>query len=130
MYVLDTNTLIYFFKGMGRVGERLLSTPPSQIAIPSVVVYEIEVGLAKSLSPEKRREQFDRLLDLVSVLPFDSNAARGAAHVRVSLEAAGTPIGPCDLLIAGTALANDGILVTHNVSEFERINTLRIEDWF
>jgi tRNA(fMet)-specific endonuclease VapC len=39
----DTNTLIYFFKGVGRVGDRILSTPPSDIAIPAVVFYELEV---------------------------------------------------------------------------------------
>jgi len=28
-YVLDTNTLIYFFKGEGRVAQHLLAIPPS-----------------------------------------------------------------------------------------------------
>jgi tRNA(fMet)-specific endonuclease VapC len=28
MFLLDTNTLIYFFKGQGKVPERLLATPP------------------------------------------------------------------------------------------------------
>jgi len=56
MYVLDTNTLIYYFKGMGRVAEQLLQQPPRDIAIPSVVLYELETGLAKSIAPEKRRK--------------------------------------------------------------------------
>ncbi len=37
MFALDTNTVIYFFKGLGRVGDRLLFTRPSEIAIPAVV---------------------------------------------------------------------------------------------
>ena len=41
---LDTNTLIYFFKGMGRVAESMLDQPPSEVAIPSVVLYELEFG--------------------------------------------------------------------------------------
>ena len=130
MFILDTNTLIYFFKGMGSVGPRLLSIPPSEIAVPSIVVYELEVGLAKSNAPAKRREQLDRLLNLVQVLPFDSHAAKKTAEVRVTLETAGTPIGPHDVQIAGIALVNDGILVTHNLSEFSRVSGLRLEDWF
>ncbi len=31
MFLLDTNTLIYFFKGQGRVAERLLATSPQQL---------------------------------------------------------------------------------------------------
>jgi len=33
MFLLETNTLIYFFKGLGRVAERLLATPPSETAV-------------------------------------------------------------------------------------------------
>ena len=29
-YVLDTNTLIYFFKGEGRVAQHLLAIPPKE----------------------------------------------------------------------------------------------------
>ena len=31
MYVLDTNTLIYFFKGIGNVAENILRAPPAEI---------------------------------------------------------------------------------------------------
>lgn len=130
MHALDTNTLIYFFKGLGRVGERLLSTPPSEIAIPSVVLYELEYGLARSNAPAKRREQLERLLSVVRILPFDAEAARFSGAVRASLERAGTPIGPHDTLIAGTALAFDAVLVTRNTAEFGRVERLRVVDWY
>ncbi|ALO45533.1 hypothetical protein PS2015_861 [Pseudohongiella spirulinae] len=38
MFILDTNTLIYFFKGMGNVAERLLKVSPKDISIPAIVV--------------------------------------------------------------------------------------------
>lgn len=44
MYVLDTNTLVYFFKGMGGVSTRLLATPPGEIGIPAIVLFELEVA--------------------------------------------------------------------------------------
>ena len=130
MYALDTNTVIYFFKNKGNVARHLFSLPPYEIALPSVVLYELEVGIAKSASPEKRRIQLNDLLTVVRVLPFTENEAAITAKVRAILEQAGTPIGPLDVLIAGTALANQATLVTHNTKEFSRIDSLRLEDWF
>jgi tRNA(fMet)-specific endonuclease VapC len=47
MYVLDTNSVVFFFKGEGRVGERLLARKPAEIAIPAIVLYELEVGVLR-----------------------------------------------------------------------------------
>ncbi len=129
-FALDTNTLIYFFKGLGNVADRMLATPPTDIRIPAIVVYELEAGIAKSSAPAKRRQQLDELLNTVELLPFDRSAARHAAEIRVWLERRGTPIGPMDTLIAATALANQATLVTHNTREFERVPALQVIDWF
>jgi tRNA(fMet)-specific endonuclease VapC len=130
MYVLDTNSVIYFFKGMGRICERLLSTPRQEVAIPVIALYELEVGIAKSSSPKKRRQQLGELLRWVAVLPFDRHEARVAAGVRARLERKGTPIGPLDTLIGGTALAHGATLVTRNRVEFGRIENLKTENWY
>ncbi len=130
IYVLDTNTLVYFFKGQGSVAATLLDTPPVQVAVPSVVVYELETGIRKSTQPEKRTRQLGALLDAARVLSFDRSCASEGARIRVELEQKGTPIGSIDVLIAGTVLAHDGVLVTHNVTEFSRISGLRIVDWY
>ena len=130
MFAMDTNTLIYFFKGMGRVAERMLEVSPRRIGIPMIVVYEIESGIRKSEAPARRQRQFEELLETVSILPFDLEAARSAAELRASLEARGTPIGPLDTLIAGTALANNATLVTHNTREFSRVPDLVLDDWY
>jgi len=130
MYVLDTNTLIYFFKGLGNVAEKLLAVAPKDIGLPSIVVFELEVGIGKSTSPEKRVKQLNHLLDVVTVLPFGRYEAGHAAEIRTKLETVGKPIGPYDILIAATALSSGGILVTHNTKEFKRIDGLRIEDWY
>lgn len=130
MYALDTNTVIYFFKGMGHVASHLFSVPPHEIALPSVVLYELQVGIAKSNFPEKRSSQLNELLTVVRVLPFTVHETAITAQLRASLEKAGTPIGPLDMMIAGIALANQATLVTHNTKEFSRIDGLRLEDWF
>lgn len=129
-YVLDTNTLIYFFKGLGDVSKHMLAQSPSELAIPAVVLFELEVGIAKSTSPNKRKSQLQEITALVNILPFGIAESRSAAQIRVELEKQGLPIGPYDVLIAATALANNTILITHNQKEFGRIEGLKIEDWF
>jgi tRNA(fMet)-specific endonuclease VapC len=130
MFLLDTNTLIYFFKGQGKVAEHLFDVAPGELAISSVSLYEIEVGIAKSAEPTKRRRQFDTFLATVSVFPFDRAAARAAAMLRVDLGRRGLPIGPLDTLIAGVALANRATLVTRNTREFSRLPGLALMDWY
>jgi tRNA(fMet)-specific endonuclease VapC len=130
MYVLDTNTVIYFFKGMGGVSRQLLARPPKEIGIPTIVIYELDVGIAKSRHSRKRREQLGEFLSAVSVLPFGYEEARCAADIRVELEKKGIPIGPYDVLIAAVALSHNATLVTHNAKEFARIKGLRVEDWY
>ena len=129
-YLLDTNTIIYFFKGTGQVADNLLQIPPMDIGIPAIVLYELEVGLGKSKTPAKRRKQLQTLVNLVTVIPFGEEEAECAAKVRTLLEKAGTPIGPIDNLIAGTALACKATLVTHNTAEFKRIKGLKLLDWY
>jgi tRNA(fMet)-specific endonuclease VapC len=127
---LDTNTVIYFFKGMGRVAEHLGKEAPRDIAIPAVALYELEAGIARSSRPRQRREPLDALLALVHILPFDERAAKASAELRAQLEKAGSGIGPIDTLIAGTALAHAATLVTHNTKEFSRVRGLRLLDWY
>jgi len=128
--VLDTNTLIYFFKGKGRVAGELLARAPRDIGIPSVVLYELQVGIAKSSAPDKRTRQLAELISVVQVLPFHEREAQAAAELRATLERDGRPIGPYDTLIAGTALAHGAVLVSRNTREFDRVEALRVEDWY
>lgn len=130
MYLLDTNTLIYFFKGAGNIAENLFSHSPKDIAVPSIVVYELYVGIAKSNAPEKRSRQLDELLQQITIVDFGEKEAKASANIRAILEKRGTPIGPLDTLIAGTALANHLMLITHNTKEFSRVDRLDVEDWF
>lgn len=51
-----------------------------------------------------------------------------AWHVT-RLKAAGTPIGLNDLWVACHALAQDCVLVSNNLREFERIEGLALENW-
>ena len=60
---------------------------------------------------------------------FDKEDARQAGEVRALLVAAGSPIGPYDMLIAGQAISRNRVVVTRNTREFARVPGLRIENW-
>ncbi len=130
MFVLDTNTLIYFFKGKGRIAERMFLENPGNIGVPAIVLYELETGIAKSISPLKRTRQLNSVMEATTILPFNEKEAKASAVIRAGLEKKGLSIGPVDILIAGTAVANQGTLVTHNLTEFSRVDGLHMMDWF
>ena len=130
MYVLDTNTVIHYFKGMGMVAENLFAKAPADIALPSIVLYELEVGLLKSDQAQKRRGQLDSFVSFLKVLPYGEIEAKASAEIRIMLEAQGLGIGPLDTLIAGTVLSHGGVLVTRNTREFDRVAGLQVENWF
>jgi tRNA(fMet)-specific endonuclease VapC len=132
-YLLDTNAVIAVLKNQpASVRHRLrrARSEGASIAVSALVVYELWYGVARS---ERRRENAERVRVFlsadISVLPFDEQDARAAGDLRASLESAGTPIGPYDLLIATQALRTGATMVTANVSEFGRVAGLPWQDW-
>lgn len=130
MYALDTNAVIHALKEHGRVRQRLAAKRPSDLCVRAVTLYELRFGTLKAKRSPQRQSDLDLLLSLLTVLPFDSNAADRAARIRPDLEEKGSGIGPRDTLIAGSVLAHGAILFTHNVDEFSTVPGLEIEDWF
>lgn len=128
-YLLDTNILIAMSKERPGLSERLAHHAAHSILLSSVVVAEIEYGIAKSSRQEHNRRVFDVLLGGFSVAPFDAVSARWYGPIRAQLERRGQPIGPYDLMIAAHALALDAVLVTDNWGEFSRVEGLVLENW-
>ena len=64
----------------------------------------------------------------VTILPWDSDAARHYGQLRATLEREGKPIGNLDMMIGAHALALGLVLVTHD-REFTRIKKLKVQDW-
>ena len=131
MLALDANTISYFFRGDPQVVDRMLATAPAQLAVPSVVVYELRYGLLRlpATAVGSRLEALGKFLQPLRVLDFDDAGAQAAAGLRARLESQGTPIGPHDLLIAAIALRHGASLVTRNVREFSRVPGLQVVNW-
>ena len=91
------------------------------LSVSSITVTEVERGMGDS-----RRERFDGLLRDVDVVPYDLTTSRRGADLLRSLNDRGEPIGTLDAMVAATALERDGAVVTRNVSEFRRIDGVRV----
>jgi tRNA(fMet)-specific endonuclease VapC len=129
-YLLDTNVCIRYLNGQSVAIERMLAgSSPGQVALCSIVRAELLYGALKSAQPQRNTERLAYFFRGFPCLSFEDRASEVYAEIRRQLEKAGKPVGPNDLLIAATAVANRLILVTHNTQEFGRIEGLLVEDW-
>ena len=129
MILLDTNVVVHYLKGDPAIVARIHKASRGELAIPAIVVYELEYGTLRSKLPARRRRELEQGLEHIRHVPFDSAAAMAAAAIRVALEKQGSTIGPLDMLIAGTAVSRGAALVTNNAAEFSRVPGLRVLDW-
>ena len=74
-------------------------------------------------------EVIDNFCSRLEVLPYGEKAAQHYGAIRAGLEKLGQPIGVNDIHIAGHARSEGLALVTNNVSEFERVPGLELENW-
>lgn len=129
-FLLDTNAWIKLLNPHpSPVKQRIAASNPSEIMMCSVVKAELYFGAYKSTQQTTNLKLLAKLFAEFKSLSFTDEAAEVCGKIRAQLTKMGTPIGPYDLQIAGIALINNLVLVTHNLKEFSRIADLRIEDW-
>jgi len=127
---LDTNICIYALKGQfPGIRRQMQSLTPDLIRIPSMVKAELLLGARKSSNPQRVLPLVEKFLSPYEVVPFCERSAVVFSVLRSELEKKGETIGPYDLIIASTVLANNGVLVTRNTREFSRIPALDVVDW-
>ena len=68
-------------------------------------------------------------LSSFEVLNFTEKDAIICGQIRANLVTRGTPIGAYDIMIAAQSISGNLTVVTHNVSEFERIPGIVLADW-
>ena len=83
---------------------------------------------APAIQSGGRQNRVEHVVATVLVLPFDLGEARCHAKIWAELEANGLMIGPHDLQIAATGLAQDHAVATLNAREFQRVPGLRVLD--
>ncbi len=126
-HMLDTNICIYAIMGGNEhLDGHLDACDTGDLVMSTVTLGELEVGFAKSGSPELARREAATLLSAVDVQPFDEAAAREFGRVQA---AAPTRRGAYDRQIAAHAIALGVSLVTNNEKDFQGIPGLMVENW-
>lgn len=129
-FFLDTNICVYFLKGVyPRILREIRNLDPAAIKIPSIVKAELLFGAEKSKNRMDNIKSVHQFMAPFEIVGFDDDAAQRYAMIRSSLEQKGRSIGPNDLIIASTVLANNGILVTSNEKEFRNVKNLKTVNW-
>lgn len=128
--LVDTDILSMFFKNntavVARFGEYLKNYEAMNLSI--ITYYEILSGLKH----KDASKQLDCFLDFTrhnTVLPLTERSVTISAEIYAGLRKTGKPIDDVDILIAGVALADNLVLVTHNAEHFTRIHGLNVVDW-
>ena len=130
-YLLDTNIVSYAIKSQYlalrlRYKEELRK---DTVCISAVTRAELRSGQARMQSDDRRVKAIDDILIDTPTFEWTTRAADVYGKIDSDLIKIGRQIGIADTMIAAHAIAENLILVTHNVRHFERIEGLKIEDW-
>jgi tRNA(fMet)-specific endonuclease VapC len=134
-WILDTDHYSLIQRGNREVIARFQDIDPSEIYLTIITVQEQIKGRFKNIDEAKNSPKlvasygwllatindFSRL----SILPFDEKAY----HHYDLFRSQQLRVGAQDLRIAAIVMANDGILVTRNRRDFDKVPNLQIADW-
>lgn len=126
MYLLDTNVCIDFLAGRSQALARRMEENFGKLAISSITLAELIVGVRTSTDPERDAQRIDRFATLTAVIDFNEACARRYGAV---VGAIGVRRKSFDRLIGVQALEHGLTLVTRNGRDFADVPGLMIEDW-
>lgn len=127
-FLLDTNICIHFLRGRFNLSEKFISEGIEQFAISEITLAELVFGAENSSNPSVNLQIVEDFSSQLTILPiFDAIHLYGKEKARV--RKSGEMISDFDLLIGCSAIENELILVTENISEFKRIQGIELESW-
>lgn len=127
-YILDTDIPSYLIREDHETVTKKFSELYDSCAISSITAAELQYG-ARKRNNKQLTQKVKAFCNLVEIIPWDEDAAKAYAKLRVELETSGTPIGNIDMLIAASALARKAVLVTNNTEHFSRVKDLKLGNW-
>ncbi|MBX2898564.1 MAG: type II toxin-antitoxin system VapC family toxin [Cyclobacteriaceae bacterium] len=127
-FLLDTNICIYFLKGQHNLDKKIEAVAVENCFISEITLAELKFGAENSEHKEKNRSIVNEFVNRFTIIPI-FNSIDVYAREKARLRREGTPLDDFDLLIGATAISNNLILVTRNVSDFERLGEIQIENW-
>jgi tRNA(fMet)-specific endonuclease VapC len=127
-YLLDTNICAYFFNGQFSLLEKIREIGFENCVVSEITIAELKYGIAKSTKKEMNQHVLDTFQSKIDVLPIFP-ALDIYAIEKARLKTKGKMLDDFDLLIGSTAIFNNLTLVTKNISDFNRLDGIVIEDW-
>ena len=127
-YLLDTNICIYFLKGLFNLDKEIEKAGLSNCYVSEITIAELKFGAENSEHQEKNRKTVDLFLSKFTIIPI-FNSLDVYAKEKTRLRKKGLPLDDFDLLIGATAISNNLTLVTRNLSDFERLKGIDLENW-
>jgi tRNA(fMet)-specific endonuclease VapC len=135
IYALDTNTISFLLRPsqnpqVVRQFEKIIEQGDDYV-IPPLSHYEINWYLIQKNATAQMRVFNELYENSFAKLNMGEVEFLKAAEIRADLEIRGLPIGnkDADIFIAAHCIVNDYTLVTDNISDFERIDGLKIVNW-
>jgi tRNA(fMet)-specific endonuclease VapC len=126
-YLLDTNICIHFLGHEYNIKEKIQKAGLENL-VSEITIAELKFGAENSQNKEKNNKTIDVFIKKFSIIPI-YNSLDIYATEKARLRKKGQPLDDFDLLIGATAISNDFILVTRNVSDFDRMDGIEIENW-
>ena len=113
-YMLDTNTVSYLVQKQPDVLREILRLDIATLSVSSVVVAELEHGLAKRPEATRLALAVREFLKRVDLIAWTSSTAKHYGALRSELERMGQTLDDLDLLIAAHAIEMKATLITHD----------------
>ena len=128
-FMLDTSIANYVLKKRPKSTLNSFNRNSGKMCISSITFAELMHGFEKRAYPEHNYQQVENFISQLQVLEYGTNAAAHYGNIRAELEQTGKPIGVNDLHIAGHARSEELVLVTKDLTKFERVKGLEMENW-
>ena len=132
-YVLDTTAFSAVMRKDAALLGILKGCQPSDIVTVPPVVAEIQYGIKRLQKASKKvlllKAERDRLLSVITVLPWLSEASKKFGEIKAILERRGNIIDDFDIAIAAIAISHKCGVLTANLRHFERIKGLETKCW-
>lgn len=131
MVCVDTSFLIALIRRKPEAERRLESytQEEEEISTTPICACELFAGAYMSTGRDLEIKRVKGLLSRMRLLEFTIQACERFGKIRHEMEAAGTPIGDLDIMIASIALAHNQPIVTRDIGHFEKIPGLTVETW-
>ena len=129
MYLLDTDIIIYFLKGVPEVIRNVEAHTVDPKALSAVTYGELVFGAMKSSRPIENMAKVRRVTELFPVIDASRAIMETFGTIKADIEKRGKRIDDFDLLIAATALYLNYTVATNNEKHYQDVQGLSVKNW-